>query len=175
MIAMTRMVSEGGMLFIQTPFRPLDLIIPATGSAVIGASNLTLLAYKEMIFMFDIRSSLMPSVMDALKLSEDSGVGKPTRPARRARLGIAVFLSIIVAMAVSYIAIIIIGYRYGGANLSQWFFVGGPQVPFRRLSDMLFNPHSPNGVWLAFMGLGAVFMIFLTIMRAQFFWWPFSS
>jgi len=174
MIAMTRMVSEGGMLFIQTPFRPLDLIIPATGSAIIGASNLTLLAYKEMIFMFDIRSSLMPSVMDALKLSEGSTVGeKPTRPARRARLGIAVFLSIIVAMGVSYVAILIIGYRYGGANLSQWFFVGGPQVPFRRLSDMLFHPQSSSGVWLAFMGMGAVLMMFLTIMRAQFFWWPF--
>jgi len=61
----------------------------------------------------------------------------------------------------------------GGANLSQWFFVGGPQVPFRRLSDMLFHPRSSAGIWLFFMALGAVFMIFLTIMRAQVFWWPF--
>ena len=174
MIAMTRMVSEGGMLFIQTPFRPLDLIIPVTGTSVIGNSTLTILAYQEMVFMFDIRSSLMPSVMDALKLSEggDSGPGTQA-PARRVRLGIAIFLSITVTMAVSYITILIIGYKYGGANLSRWFFVGGPQVPFRRLSDMLFHPRGPSGVWLSFMGIGAVFMIFLTIMRARFFWWPF--
>ncbi|MFC1716216.1 DUF6785 family protein [Candidatus Poribacteria bacterium] len=179
MIAMTRMISEGGMLFIQTPFRPLDLIIPVTGSTILGSSNLTILAYQEMVFMFDIRSSLMPSVMDSLKLSEGSVVLGKTQDtklehkARRARLGIAIFLSIIVTMAISYITVLIIGYRYGGANLSQWFFVGGPQVPFRRLSDMLFHPRSPSGVWLGFMGIGAVFMIFLTIMRAQFFWWPF--
>jgi len=180
MIAMTRMVSEGGMLFIQTPFRPLDLIIPTTGSSIVGPANLTMLAYQEMIFMFDIRSSLMPSVMDALKLSEgmedsrsrtqDSRLGQPLR---RFRLGLAIFVSIIITMAVSYITILVIGYKYGGANLSQWFFVGGPQTPFRRLSDMLFHPQSPSGVWLSFMGLGAVFMIFITIMRSQFFWWPF--
>jgi len=185
MIAMTRMVSEGGMLFIQTPFRPLDLIIPATGSTIIGSSNLTILAYQEMIFMFDIRSSLMPSVMDSLKLSEGSVVvsGDPSsvgsrhavtrRPARRVRLGLAIFLSIIVAMMVSYISVLLIGYRYGGANLSQWFFVGGPQVPFRRLSDMLFHPRGQSGVWLSFMALGAVFMMLLTFMRARLFWWPF--
>jgi len=180
MIAMTRMVSEGGMLFIQTPFRPLDLIMPVTGSNIIGPQNLTMLAYQEMIFMFDIRSSLMPSVMDALKLSEGSTshdsrseAQDSRRPVRRARLGIAIFLSIIVAMIVSYISVIVIGYKYGGANLSRWFFVGGPQVPFRRLSDMLFHPRSPSAVWLLFMALGAVFIIFLTIMRSQFFWWPF--
>jgi hypothetical protein len=186
MIAMTRMVSEGGMLFIQTPFRPLDLIIPATGSTIIGPSNLTILAYQEMVFMFDIRSSLMPSVMDSLKLSEGSVVvpsgltsvetrhAVPLhRPARRARLGIAISLSIIVAMVVSYVSVLLIGYRYGGANLSQWFFVGGPQVPFRRLSDMLFHPRGPSGVWLSFMAIGVLFMVLLTFMRAQFFWWPF--
>jgi len=173
MIAMTRMISEGGMLFIQTPFRPLDLIIPVTGSNVIGPASLTILAYQEMIFMFDIRSSLMPGVMDALKLSEGSILGNAKHPVRRARLGIAVILSIIVAMVVSYVTILVIGYRYGGANLSRWFFVGGPQVPFRRLSDMLFHPRSPSGVWLAFMALGAVFMVFLTLMRSRLFWFPF--
>ncbi len=179
MIAMTRMVAEGGMLFIQTPFRPLDLIIPVTGSAALGPSNLTILAYQEMIFMFDIRSSLMPSFMDALKLSEDptvaSGVESSgsNRPTRRFRLVLAVFLSIVVAMLVSYVTVILIGYRYGGANLSRWFFVGGPQLPFRRLSDMLFHPQGQSGVWLSFIGLGGVFMIFLTFMRARFFWWPF--
>jgi hypothetical protein len=76
-------------------------------------------------------------------------------------------------MAVSYISTILIGYKYGGANLSQWFFVGGPQLPFVRLSDMLFHPQSASGVWLSFMGIGAVFMIFLTFMRARFFWWTF--
>ena len=176
MIAMTRMVSEGGMLFIQTPFRPLDLIIPVTGSNIIGASSLTILAYQEMIFMFDIRSSLMPSVMDSLKLTEGTLIksnSENTKSSGRTRLIISIFLSIVISMVVSYGAILIIGYKYGGANLSQWFFVGGPQVPFRRLSDMLFHPQTPSATWLSFMGIGFVFMIFITLMRAQFFWWQF--
>jgi hypothetical protein len=178
MIAMTRMVSEGGMLFVQTPFRPLDLIIPATGSSIIGASNLTILAYQEMIFMFDVRSSYMPSFMDSLKLSENL-IDRPISVQRsflspRFKFGSAVTISIIISMVVSYVSTILIGYKYGGANLSQWFFVGGPQLPFVRLSDMLFHPQSASITWLLFMGIGAVFMIFITLMRARFFWWPFQ-
>jgi len=177
MIAMTRMVSEGGMLFIQTPFRPLDLIIPATGSSIIGASSLTILAYQEMIFMFDVRSSYMPSFMDSLKLSENL-VDRPISIqhsvfSSRFKLGSAVTISVILSMVISYVSTIMIGYKYGGANLSQWFFVGGPQLPFARLSDILFHPQSASGAWLSFMGIGAVFMIFITLMRARFFWWPF--
>jgi len=76
-------------------------------------------------------------------------------------------------MVLSYIATLFIGYRYGGANLSQWFFIGGPQLPFRRLSDMLFHPQGKSIVWISFMILGGCFMIFLTLMRARFFWWLF--
>jgi len=176
MIAMTRLVSEGGLLFVQTPFRPLDIIIPATGSSIIGASNLTVLAYLEMIFMFDIRSSFMPGFMDSLKLSENL---IPKSSSAKLHLShtylfiIAISLSIVVSMVLSYIATLFIGYRYGGANLSQWFFIGGPQLPFRRLSDMLFHPQGKSIVWISFMILGGCFMIFLTLMRARFFWWQF--
>jgi hypothetical protein len=176
-IAMTRMVSEGGMLFIQTPFRPLDLIIPATGSSAIGAASLTILAYQEMIFMFDIRSFYMPSFMDSLKLSENlvdkSGSVRASLISPRLKFGLAIIASIVFTMIISYISILIIGYKYGGANLSQWFFIGGPQLPFRRLSDMLFHPQGRSGVWLSFMGVGTLFMFFITFMRARFFWWPF--
>ena len=76
-------------------------------------------------------------------------------------------------MSLSYISILLIGYRHGGANLHRWFFAGEPQYPFSRLSDMLLHPQSRNGVWLSFMALGSAFTILLTFMRARFFWWPF--
>jgi hypothetical protein len=180
MIAGTRMVSEGGMLYIHAPFRPSNLIMPATGSTIIGPSNLTILAYQEMILMFDIRSCLMPSVMDTLKLFENSVVtsgdrapGSRSPAMERARLILPIFISIIVTMWLSYISILLIGYKHGGANLQRWFFVGAPQHPFRRLSDVLYHTRDPNSVWLSFMALGSAVTIFLTFMRAQFFWWPF--
>lgn len=166
MIAMTRMVSEGGLLFIQTPFRPIDLISPVAGTGVINSSSLTVLAFQEMVFMFDIRSSLMPSVMDSFKLLDNSKL-------RRRSLLKPVGVSILVAMVVSYISVITICYRYGGINLSNWFCVGAPQLPFRRLTAMLFNPKDPNLINVIFMGVGTAVMLFITSMRQKFLWWPF--
>jgi len=166
LIGMTRMVSEGGLLFIQTPYRPLDLISPLTGTARIPPASLTVLAFQEMIFMFDIRSMPMPSMMDSFKLTE--------RPLfNRRRLSLSILLSTLVAMGVSYVSVMWICYRYGGINLSRWFCVGAPQLPFRRLSAMLINPEEPNGAYVAYMGIGAAVMLGLSIMRQRFLWWPF--
>lgn len=166
MIAMTRMVSEGGLLFIQTPFRPVDLISPVSGTAPFGAASLTVLAFEEMIFMFDIRSSMMPSVMDSFKLLDSSAVK------RRHLLG-PVGLSIIVAMVVSYVSVLTICYRYGGNNLSRWFCIGAPQLPFRRLTAMLVNPQEPDMYSVTFMLIGGAVMLIFTLMRQRFLWWPF--
>jgi hypothetical protein len=115
--------------------------------------------------------------MDSLKLSENlvdkSGSVRASLISPRLKFGLAIIASIVFTMIISYISILIIGYKYGGANLSQWFFIGGPQLPFRRLSDMLFHPQGRSGVWLSFMGVGTLFMFFITFMRARFFWWPF--
>ncbi len=165
LIGMTRMVSEGGLLFIQTPYRPLDLISPVVGTAGIPPASLTVLAFQEMIFMFDIRSMPMPSMMDALKLSDQPQFNKR-------RLSWSIFLAILVAMVVSYLSVLWIGYRYGGANLSRWFFVGAPQLPFRRLSAMLVNPQEPNVIYLLYMVVGAIVMFGLSFLRQQFLWWP---
>jgi hypothetical protein len=166
LIGMTRMVSEGGLLFIQTPYRPLDLISPVVGTARIPPATLTILAFQEMIFMFDIRSMPMPSMMDALKLSD--------RPQfNRRRLSLTMSLSILIAMMVSYVSVLWICYSYGGINLSRWFCVGAPQLPFRRLSAMLINPQEPNGIYVLYMVVGAGVMLGLSLMRGRFLWWPF--
>jgi len=166
MIAMTRMVSECGMLFVQTPFRPIDLISPAIGTSALGSVSLTVLAFEEMIFMFDVRSSLMPGVMDSFKLLDGSNL-------KRRHLLPSVGLSIIIAMIVSYASVLIICYKFGGNNLSRWFCSGAPQLPFRRLSAMLFHPQEPDAYSITHMLIGGSVVLLLTIMRQRFVWWQF--
>ncbi len=45
MVVMTRLISEGGMLFIQSTFRPTDLIRPFTDTRPLGAASPTILVY----------------------------------------------------------------------------------------------------------------------------------
>ena len=166
MIAMTRMVSEGGLLFIQTPFRPTDLLTPFIGTGPMTARGLTVLAYPEMIFMFDVRSSPMPSVMDAFKLLDAS------RLRRRSFLA-PIALASVVTMVVSSSAVLVIGYRNGAASVSGWFGIGAPRLPFNRLAAQLLNPLAPDAYSILWMGVGSVVVVLLTTLRARFLWFPF--
>ena len=165
MIVMTRLVSEGGMLFIQSTFRPTDLIRPFTGTRPLGAASLTILAYQEMILMFDVRSSMMPSVMDAFKLVDSKRLNQ------RYFL-IPVGVCVVIAMVLSSITVLYIVYRYGGTNLGGWFFFGAPFRAFRRLMSMLLDPQDPSQYNILMMSIGAVITVSLAALRTRFLWWP---
>ncbi len=164
MIVMTRLVYEGGMLFIQSTFRPTDLIRPFTGTRPLGAASLTILAYQEMVFMFDVRSSMMPSVMDAFKLVDNK------RLSQRYFL-IPVGVCVVLSMVLSSIVVLYIIYRYGGTNLGGWFFFGAPHRAFRRFMSMLLDPQDPNQYNILMMGIGAIVTVSLAALRTRFLWW----
>ncbi len=165
MIAMTRMVSEGGLLFIQTPFRPTDLLVPFAGGRVLGARAAAVLAYPEMLFAFDVRASPMPSVMDSLKLLDSSTL-------RRRSFLAPVIAACVVTMAVSAGTVLVIGYHNGAGAVSGWFGVGAPQLPFRRLVQQLTNPPDPDYYSVGWMGVGAIVVSALHVLRARFLWFP---
>lgn len=112
MVAMTRMVSEGGLLFIQTPFRPSDLLIPFFGFAPMTSRGLAVLNLEETIFSFDVRASPMPSVMDAFRLLESSRLN------RRALLP-SVLGACGIAMVVACATTLLIGRANGAASVSS--------------------------------------------------------
>jgi len=165
LVSMTRMVCEGGVLFIHLSFRPLDLIVPFTGTAAIGPRALTVLSFVEISYLTDMRSSLMPSMLNAFKLS-DSGNLKH-RPLLFGMIG-----SILVATIISYLSILTIGYRHGSANLGGDFIWPG-RMAFFRLTSMLVHPRSPNASAVFSMITGGVFMCVFSFMHQRFFWWPF--
>jgi hypothetical protein len=166
-ITLTRFVSEGGLLFIQAPFRPTDLMANSVGLGSVGASNLTALAFVERTFIFDLRGFLMPSLMDGFRLSDSAGI-------RRRRLTLAIAGSIVVATVVSYATVIWIGYRRGGGvNLSGWFLIGSPATQFASLAQQIGSPSPRDWSGAAFTTVGAAVTLFLSYMRVRFSSWPF--
>jgi len=165
MVAMTRMVSEGGLLFIQTPFRPTDLLTPFIGSAPMTPRGLAVLNLQEMVFSFDVRSSPMPSVMDAFRFLESS------RLSRRSLLP-SVMAACVVAMVVACGTTLLIGRANGAATVSGWFGVGAPQLPFSRLAAQLVNGVAPDAYSVLWMGVGAGLTLFITALRARFLGFP---
>ncbi|MBM3216795.1 hypothetical protein FJZ36_18020 [Candidatus Poribacteria bacterium] len=165
MIAMTRMVSESGLLFIQTPFRPTDLLTPVLGTSPMTPRGLAVLNVQEMIFSFDVRSSAMPSVMDAFKLLD-------TSPLRRRSLVTPMLGASVLAMVVSCATVLLIGQANGAASVSGWFGIGAPQLPFNRLTAQLVNGTSSDLYSVFWMGVGGTLVATLGVLRARFLWFP---
>lgn len=161
-LILTRMINEGGLLFVQAPFRPTDMIAVFGDPRNLGPRPLGVLAYFERLFSFDVRACLQPSLMDAFRLADG-----PRLP-RRSLTG-PLALSILLAIAASYAATLHTAYRYGAVTGSPWFMIGSPQQPFARLVAQLSTPTDPKPADAATVGLGVVVMLLLCIARGR---WP---
>ncbi len=84
----------------------------------------------------------MASCANGLKLAEEMGPRK--RP-----LFWAILLSVVVSIVGSIWLVMKLSYESGGINLNQWFFVGGPVVPFNYITPILNTRRSPRRLWRA--------------------------
>jgi len=165
-LVLTRCVSEGGLLFVQAPFRPLDMIGVFAGTGFLGRPALTGMAAVQRVFMLDLRTFLLPSLLDSYKLAEWAKVDLR-------RLMAPLALAIATAVVSSYVAMLLIPYRYAGLSLAPWFLIHSPQQPWRTLAARLSSPVRPNLTGIVFVAVGALLTVFLFIMRSRFVWWPF--
>ena len=63
------MVTNDGLLFVLYSFLPGDYLITLFGSARVNTPSWTIVVY-ERVLMFDMRESMMPSVMNNFKIAD---------------------------------------------------------------------------------------------------------
>jgi hypothetical protein len=177
-LALTRMICEGGVPFVQSPLNPVQFVHSAmdpyklTPSTIVGMP-------MTLIWCYDLRSFVMPMFANGLKIADAGQV-------RRRRLPWAIFLAVAVAVGVSFFVTIYIGYTHGGNEANTWFYESFPQRAEDRWQDPL--PQVGSGIGLStsraetervyrqgrryqLLG-GAVFMLVLMLVRHLFLWWP---
>jgi len=110
-VALTRFVSEGGLLFIQA-FRPSDLFIAFVSTHPFTPRYLTVMAFVEKVFMFDLRTFLMPFFMDSFRIAKVTDI--PLRP-----LTGAMRLSVLVSLIASSWSFLRLVYRKGTNTVMQ--------------------------------------------------------
>ena len=167
LIVLSRLIAQGGLLFIYQNFCPYDILTAAIGPGAMGASTVALLAIQNIIFVHDARETMMPSIMNSMKISDGPNV-------RRRPLFYAMVLSIVVTIIFSGYAFMKLTYKYGGFNLpGNWFgmrsvfaFKMGP------VANLLRHPEGTIWTNVRYMGYGAALMAFLFVMGGRYYWWP---
>ena len=170
-LGLARVAVEGGMLALQHHTSPLGAIARLMSS---GPSNwltldngVTPAAFFQAGMVNHMRGFIMPSFIHSFKLAHDHKIAR--RP-----LGALIVATVLIAVIVSWITTVNLGYRDGGA-LSfghNWWSHDGPKMPAQFINSMISgNQGSAPTAWL-WLILGALLTWGMMIARARFAWFP---
>jgi len=162
---LTRVVVETGLAEAVAAMIAPVFTVAGFGSATFGPRGLTALGLTW-VYSADIRTTVMASSIHGLRLAERTGV-------RSRRLFWAMALAILVSIVASVWVTLELAYRHGGVNLNSWFFIAGPQFPYKWVEGKMNNPSPPSVAGWLLTGFGAAVMGFLSAMRQRFVGWPF--
>ncbi len=167
-VALTRFVNEGGLLFIQA-FRPSDLFIAFVGTKPLGERHMTVMAFVEKVFMFDLRTFLMPFFMDSFRIAHFARL--PLRG-----LSVAMGLSVIVSFIASSWSFLTLVYRRGANTMMQgaggWFLRVSPQQVLDFTVAYMEQPRPPTPLSRGCFALGFIVALALYRLRQLFGWFP---
>jgi len=167
-IAITRIRAELGPPAHELNFyRPEEIMTTAFGTEALGTRNLTLISYFYW-FNRGYRNLVMPHQLEAFK------IGEVSRASGR-RLVLIIMLAAFVGVVATFWSLLHIYYINGAATakIQAGYRTGIGSHAFNRLSNWVLNPAKTDVPALSFIGVGAAFALFLTIMKSRFLGWPF--
>lgn len=183
-VVMARIIAETGVFFIQAFVFPCAVITGFFGNRAIGPSTAVLLCLMTVVVMQDWRETLMPFLVNGLRMTDLRGA-----PAGRVGLGIAA--AILVGLAVALPTTLYFQYDRG-ADRTDYAVMWIPKLPFneaiamqQRLDaqELLDNAESVRG-WKRFAAMrpwkpgvigfviGGTLVWILVVCRLKFPWWP---
>jgi hypothetical protein len=167
-LALTRLVVEGGVLFVQHQWMPLGVMAQLFGSgpnAWLQPQSIVPASFVQTAMIHDLRGFLLPSFVQSFKLARDEKI--PLRP-----LLPLVMSATVVALGVSLWMRVRLGYEIGGTSLNAWTAVAGPKWPPRISAAIMDGTHGRgllNWIWL---GSGVLFTGGLMLLRSRFLGFP---
>ena len=184
-LVMARVNAESGLFFIQPWWQPIGVMMGLFGVAALGPTNFMVIGILCMVLTIDPRETLMPFLVNGLKMTDDSRV-------RPGRMGLAAGWVYVVGLAVATIVVFWAVYDVGGPKKDGWAFNSVPKFPFQSAStefqqlelagqfsesehyetgERLLNM-SPDPSFLRWGGIGLALVLGFAVARWRFTWWP---
>ena len=167
-LALTRLVAEAGLLFVQTgwmPLGPLAFLVGAGPGHLIDAATAAPASMISSSLMLDQRGFTLPSFLQGFKLAHDQGISP------RSLLGL-IFACIVVSFCIGLFSILRMGYTVGGLQMASWWATAAGSQPALHtvgLARGLDTSIAMNWLWV---GVGAAATLGMMSARARFAWFP---
>jgi len=163
-LGLSRLVVEGGLVFIRPPLTPQSATVTLFGNSALGPAQLTAMGLT-MAWVADPINSFMPAAANAAK------VGYEAR-GRGHQVLLAMALAVAVGLMVGVPFTLWICYQRGAYTTGTWLFKYAPWVPYNYIVKAV---HSRPGVeWgkVAWGAAGGAQMAVVTFLHHRFSWWP---
>jgi hypothetical protein len=164
MLVASRIVCQGGIAYFTLTAAPTDGLLAFCGSGFFSRLGLLAAAVMQKMFFVDLRESLLPSLFHAAK------VGEGARPKRRYLAAIG--LALVLAVAVSFIAMLAVCYKYGLRDMQVDWETQTVSTVYENVQRLIEAPAGPNGWIIGFALAGAAVMFGLVTAYQRFAWWP---
>ena len=168
-LVLARLVVEGGFLFPQATFAPLEVITGSLiGAPAVGAATLTKLSFVQPGLFSDMRANLLPGYLHALKIAfELKMTARQTR-----RLMLCVLAAVVFSWGISVFVTIATLYAQGGLGTYTWFSHIGAQGVLNGTATMITQQPGVSATNWGWMASGAALVWIMTFARARFLWFP---
>lgn len=163
-LGIARVVAQSGLLYVSSPMFPQTAILRTVGPAAIPGRAMTALAFSFAL-RNDGRGLFMPALAHVAKIGDLIG-------GDRRRLGLAVALGLIGAVATSVGLTLYWGYTIGAYNFGSIALLRRTVPTFNSFVGMMSSPDPVKPEVFGYFGAGCIAMIALTFLRYRLPWWP---
>ena len=164
-LIMARGVAEGGFMITESTFLPFQMVQIFVPKQMLGANNLVVLSMIDPMFARDMRGLTLTGFLDGLKISDGVKL-------KRRSLFWAFVVAIIAAIVVAGVFQLVLPYRRGAITMYSYVYHSSPIMGFQQHEAAIGGVGHFDWKAPTFFSLGVIVTIFLTIMRATFYWWP---
>ena len=162
-LGLTRIVIEGGLVFVRGPLLPQAFAMHIVGPATLGGATMAGLAVSYG-WACDPIATFMPFGANAAKVHSDRRFPRGTYLK-------AVALALGVSLVVSFWFSLKLAYGSGGYNFGEWVFRRGGQVPYDTIVGKMKAAQGLSHWHFTFFGLGVLATVALTYLRYRLPWW----
>jgi len=164
-----RLVAQGGIFFTQHNWSPPAMLYSILGGHGFSPAAAVAANMQNAILIQDAREILSGHAANALRIA--SAIDR-----HRRLLFPAMMISLIVAIAVCSWSTLYVYYSVGGLGLpNNYGTVSLPKTTLQYASEMISGSMRTTQPHFGALSLGAGIMLFLTFMRARFYWWPIHA
>ncbi len=164
-IAAAWIASNGGLLMVQMRILPHDPVWALVGSRRFTRRDIIASFLLQKAFTYDLRETLMPSLLNAMKMADLVGLRK--RMVMWSGMGLIAF-----ALPVALFSWMRLCYTHGGANMEGSTFQWHALHPYLLIVQAIDPGIQPN--WLRTTGMVVGFLVFVGCfaLRRQLVWFP---